>query len=115
MAASEDKVTRRERERAIAAFEVEEIGIPGFGIWTRDGIKALLDERAKSANDATKAAFSKPAPNRRQAKLDHQSEEELSLHLRELHAGDPAYDNLHSPAAIRRQEQRDYETDRYGY
>jgi hypothetical protein len=50
-----------------------------------------------------------------QERLDIQSEEELSAHLREIHKGDEAYENLHSPAAIRRQEARDYENDRYGY
>lgn len=59
-----------------------------------------------------------------QSVLDNQGEEELRLEqreqaeserLREIHLGDPAYDNLHSPAAIRRQEERDREDDRWAY
>ena len=46
-----------------------------------------------------------------QAILDAQSEAELSAHLIEKHLGDPAYEGLRSPRAIRAQEARDRESD----
>jgi hypothetical protein len=96
--ASEDRAQRREQERQIAAWEVEEIMIPGHGIWTRDAIKALLDGR--------------------QAKLDHQGMEERALHEREeaarLHDTDPGrWSESASPRRMRRDLDRDREEGLY--
>ncbi len=48
----------------------------------------------------------------RKERDDEAKERAESERLREIHKGDPAYDSLHSPAAIRRKEQQDREEDR---
>ena len=45
MGASEDRATRADQERQIAAFEVEEIGVEGHGLWSKAALKELLRER----------------------------------------------------------------------
>lgn len=53
-------------------------------------------------------AFLEQADVIRQRQKDERIEEaDESIRLRELHAGDPAYDKLFSPGAIRRQEMAD--------
>ena len=47
---AEDRAQRADQERQIAAWEVQEIGVPGHGIFTRDEIKLILD-KAKEALD----------------------------------------------------------------
>jgi hypothetical protein len=59
MGASEDRASLREHERQRRASEVEEIMVPGHGIWTREGIKELLEdyERAVLTNPDVRAAL----------------------------------------------------------
>lgn len=88
MGASEDRATLAEQEFQRRASDAQEIMVPGHGIWTKIGLKVVLDERRE----------------RREA------DEARALHDQEPGRwGDHA-----SPQRMRREVLRDREEERYG-
>lgn len=87
MGASEDRAVLREYERVAAASAVKEIMIPGYGIWTREALRSLVEREQFREIERQMVAenerVSRSVPPRPQERRDHQSEEELRLHLRE--------------------------------
>ncbi len=88
---AEDRAQRAEEDRVRAAWACPEIMVPGHGIWTREGLKVLLDARKRT--------------------VENQADEELRFHLHYQHPG--RWGDDASLSRMRRDIQREREEDEH--